>query len=57
MGGKLNTILPGDAEPTEVGPMLCDMGIQGDNDIKNNGCADQQSQPIEKECVENVGFT
>ena len=34
MGGKLNTILPGDAEPTEVGPMLCDMGIQGDNDIK-----------------------
>nr|WP_275891359.1 cobalamin-dependent protein [Ruminococcus sp. OA3] len=34
MGGKLNTILPGDAEPTEVGPMLCDMGIQADNDIK-----------------------
>lgn len=34
MGGKLNTILPGDAEPTEVGPMLCDMGIQADNDLK-----------------------
>lgn len=34
MGGKLNTILPGDAEPTEIGPMLCQMGIQADNDIK-----------------------
>lgn len=34
MGGKLNTILPGDAEPTEVGDMLCDMGIQADNDLK-----------------------
>lgn len=34
MGGKLNTILPGDAEPTEVGDMLCDMGIQADNNIK-----------------------
>lgn len=34
MGGKLNTILPGDAEPTEIGPMLCDMGIQADNDIR-----------------------
>ena len=34
MGGKLNTILPGDAEPTEVGPLLCDMGIQADNDLK-----------------------
>lgn len=34
MGGKLNTILPGDAEPTEVGDMLCHMGIQADNDLK-----------------------
>ena len=34
MGGKLNTILPGDAEPTEVGGMLCDMGIQADNDLR-----------------------
>lgn len=34
MGGKLNAILPGDAEPTEVGSMLCDMGIQADNDMK-----------------------
>ncbi len=34
MGGKLNTILPGDAEPTEIGNMLCDMGIQADNDLK-----------------------
>ncbi len=34
MGGKLNTILPGGAEPTEVGDMLCDMGIQADNDLK-----------------------
>lgn len=34
MGGKLNTILPGDAEPTEVGPMLCDMGIQADNNLE-----------------------
>lgn len=34
MGGKLNTILPGDAEPTEVGNMLCEMGIQADNNLK-----------------------
>lgn len=34
MGGKLNAILPGDAEPTEIGDMLCDMGIQGDNNLK-----------------------
>lgn len=34
MGGKLNTILPGDAEPTEVGDMLCSMGIQADNNLK-----------------------
>lgn len=34
MGGKLNTILPGDAEPTEVGDMLCHMGIQADNNLK-----------------------
>jgi len=33
MGGKLNAILPGDAEPTEIGPMLCELGIQADNDI------------------------
>ncbi|MDO5548763.1 MAG: cobalamin-dependent protein [Eubacteriales bacterium] len=33
MGGKLNSILPGDAEPTEIGPMLCEMGIQGDNQL------------------------
>ena len=34
MGGKLNSILPGDAEPTEVGAMLCEMGIQADNNLK-----------------------
>lgn len=34
MGGKLNTILPGDSEPTEVGPMLMDMGIAADNNLK-----------------------
>lgn len=34
MGGKLNAILPGDAEPTEIGDMLCEMGIQGDNNLK-----------------------
>lgn len=34
MGGKLNAILPGDSEPTEIGEMLCEMGIQADNDIK-----------------------
>jgi len=33
MGGKLNAILPGDAEPTEIGPKLCELGIQADNDI------------------------
>lgn len=34
MGGKLNSILSGDAEPTEVGAMLCEMGIQADNNLK-----------------------
>lgn len=34
MGGKLNSILPGDSEPTEVGQMLIDMGIQADNLLK-----------------------
>lgn len=34
MGGKLNTILPGDSEPTEVGQMLIDMGISADNNLK-----------------------
>ena len=34
MGGKLNAILPGDGEPTEIGDRLCAIGIQADNDIK-----------------------
>ena len=33
MGGKLNAILPGQAEPTEIGPMLIEMGIHAENDI------------------------
>lgn len=34
MGGKLNSILPGHSEPTEIGDMLEDMGIDASNDIK-----------------------
>lgn len=33
MGGKLNAILPGHSEPTEIGHMLLDMGIHAENDI------------------------
>lgn len=33
MGGKLNAILPGHAEPTEIGDMLLDLGIHAENDI------------------------
>lgn len=33
MGGKLNAILPGDSEPTEIAHMLMDLGIHSDNDI------------------------
>lgn len=34
MGGKLNTILPGETEPADVSGMLADMGIQAENDMK-----------------------
>ncbi len=33
MGGKLNAILPGDSEPTEIAHMLQDIGIHSENDI------------------------
>lgn len=33
MGGKLNAILPGDSEPTEIGDRLLAMGIHAENDI------------------------
>ncbi len=33
MGGKLNAILPGDSEPTEIAHMLKDLGIHSENDI------------------------
>ena len=33
MGGKLNAILPGDSEPTEIGDKLLDLGIHAENDI------------------------
>lgn len=33
MGGKLNAILPGQSEPTEIGDMLAEMGIHSENDI------------------------
>lgn len=33
MGGKLNAILPGNAEPTEIGPMLEELGILADNNL------------------------
>ena len=33
MGGKLNAILPGDSEPTEIGDVLNGMGIHAENDI------------------------
>ena len=35
MGGKLNSILPGHAEPTEVDGMLRDLGINAYNDLKD----------------------
>lgn len=35
MGGKLNSILPGHAEPTEVDGTLRDMGIYAYNDLKD----------------------
>lgn len=34
MGGKLNAILPGDAEPTEIADRLLEMGIHAENDIR-----------------------
>lgn len=33
MGGKLNAILPGDSEPTEIGDKLLELGIHAENDI------------------------
>ena len=33
MGGKLNAILPGDAEPTEIAGMLTELGIHAENNI------------------------
>lgn len=33
MGGKLNAILPGHSEPTEIGELLQRMGIHAENDI------------------------
>ena len=33
MGGKLNAILPGHSEPTEIGDKLLEMGIHAENDI------------------------
>lgn len=33
MGGKLNAILPGHSEPTEIGDMLMQLGIHAENDI------------------------
>lgn len=33
MGGKLNAILPGHSEPTEIGDRLLEMGIHAENDI------------------------
>ncbi|MCC8166119.1 MAG: cobalamin B12-binding domain-containing protein [Planctomycetes bacterium] len=33
MGGKLNAILPGDSEPTEIAHMLEELGIHSENDI------------------------
>ncbi len=35
MGGKLNSILPGHSEPTEIDGMLRDMGINAYNDLKD----------------------
>jgi len=34
MGGKLNAILPGHSEPTEIDDQLCDMGISAHNDLR-----------------------
>jgi len=34
MGGKLNAILPGHSEPTEIPHLLEELGINADNDIK-----------------------
>ena len=34
MGGKLNAILPGHSEPTEIGHMLKELGIHAENDLK-----------------------
>lgn len=48
MGGKLNTILPGDAEPTEVGPKLCEMGILADNNLKTTVARIAQHQRKEQ---------
>lgn len=33
MGGKLNAILPGDSEPTEIAHLLEEIGIHAENDI------------------------
>ena len=33
MGGKLNAILPGHSEPTEIGDMLMKLGIHAENNI------------------------
>lgn len=33
MGGKLNAILPGHSEPTEIGDRLIELGIHAENDI------------------------
>jgi Methylmalonyl-CoA mutase, C-terminal domain/subunit (cobalamin-binding) len=35
MGGKLNAILPGHSEPTEIGNKLTDLGIDGSNEIEH----------------------
>ena len=34
MGGKLNAILPGHSEPTEIEHMLKELGIMGENDLE-----------------------
>ena len=34
MGGKLNAILPGHSEPTEIGDMLEELGIEASNELE-----------------------
>ncbi len=33
MGGKLNAILPGQSEPTDIAHLLRELGIQASNDF------------------------